>query len=47
MFGQIKPHTEAASPDKGVKSPLQLSENRVWHQLVLSNTTRVPWTRAG
>ena len=36
--------TEAASAGKGVKSPLQLSENRVWHQLVLSNTTRVPWT---
>lgn len=25
-------------------SPLQISENRVWHQLVLTNTTRVPWT---
>ena len=36
--------TEGASAGKGVKSPLQLSENRVWHQLVLSNTTRVPWT---
>ena len=36
--------TEAASAGKGVKSPLQLSENRIWHQLVLSNTTRVPWT---
>ena len=35
---------EATSGGKGVKSPLQLSENRVWHQLVLSNTTRVPWT---
>ena len=34
----------AAAVGKGVKSPLQLSENRVWHQLVLSNTTRVPWT---
>ncbi|MBC8112742.1 MAG: hypothetical protein H7062_00025, partial [Candidatus Saccharimonas sp.] len=36
--------TEAVSAGQGVKSPLQLSENRVWHQLVLSNTTRVPWT---
>ena len=36
--------SETASAGKGVKSPLQLSENRVWHQLVLSNTTRVPWT---
>ena len=36
--------TEAVTAGKGVKSPLQLSENRVWHQLVLSNTTRVPWT---
>jgi hypothetical protein len=25
-------------------SPMQLSENRVWHQIVLTNTTRVPWT---
>ncbi len=34
----------AASSGAGVKSPLQISENRVWHQLVLTNTTRVPWT---
>jgi hypothetical protein len=25
-------------------SPLALSENRVWHQIVLTNTTKVPWT---
>ena len=31
--------TETASIGKGVKSPLQLSENRVWHQLVLSNNS--------
>ncbi|MDB5341357.1 MAG: hypothetical protein JWN70_6976, partial [Planctomycetaceae bacterium] len=33
-----------ATEGKGVQSPLILSENRVWHQLVLTNTTRVPWT---
>ena len=25
-------------------SPQSLSENRVWHQIVLTNTTRLPWT---
>ena len=25
-------------------SPLALSENRVWHQIVLTNTTKFPWT---
>ena len=25
-------------------SPLSLSENRVWHQIVLTNTTKFPWT---
>ena len=25
-------------------SPLILSENQVWHQIILDNTTRVPWT---
>ncbi len=31
---------------KGSKngSPQTLSENRVWHQIVLTNTTRLPWT---
>lgn len=29
---------------RNVKSPLQISENKVWHQLVLTNNTRVPWT---
>lgn len=28
----------------GLNSPLKLSKNQVWHQVVLSNTTNVPWT---
>lgn len=28
----------------GVKSPLTLSKNEVWHQIVLTNTTKLPWT---
>ncbi len=34
----------AAAVGRGITSPLQISENRVWHQLVLSTTTRFPWT---
>lgn len=33
-----------APAGKNATSPLQLSENKVWHQIVLSNNTRVPWT---
>ena len=28
----------------GMKSPLTLSKNEVWHQIVLTNTTKLPWT---
>jgi len=28
----------------GVNSPLTLSKNEVWHQIVLTNTTKLPWT---
>ncbi len=38
-------HDLEGSPAKlDGKSPLQFSENRVWHQIVLSNNTKVPWT---
>jgi len=33
-----------APNDRGAASPLQLSRNRVWHQLELTNNTDVPWT---
>lgn len=35
--------TDAQSASKS-SSPQVLSENRVWHQVVLTNTTRTPWT---
>lgn len=35
---------EAAGPGMARVSPQDISENRVWHQIVLTNTTRVPWT---
>jgi hypothetical protein len=35
---------EAAPSGAGVRSPLVLARNEVWHQLELNNTTDVPWT---
>lgn len=35
---------EGAPDDKRGKSPLQAAENGVWHQIVLSNNTKFPWT---
>lgn len=29
---------------RGLKSPLNIVENKVWHQIVLTNTTKLPWT---
>ena len=28
----------------GLQSPLVLSQNRIWHQIILTNSTNVPWT---
>jgi hypothetical protein len=35
---------DAAPSGAGLKSPLALSKNEVWHQIVLNNTTGLPWT---
>jgi len=35
---------ETAPSGSGVKSPLKLSKNEVWHQIELTNNTNVPWT---
>jgi len=35
---------EAAPSGAGVKSPLTLSKNEVWHQIDLTNGTNLPWT---
>lgn len=35
---------EAAPSGSGVKSPLKLSKNEVWHQVELTNNTNLPWT---
>lgn len=35
---------EAAPSGAGVTSPLTLSKNEVWHQVVITNNTNVPWT---
>jgi hypothetical protein len=35
---------EAAPSGSGIRSPLVLSTNEVWHQVELTNTTNVPWT---
>lgn len=35
---------EAAPSGTGVRSPLTLAKNEVWHQIELTNTTRLPWT---
>lgn len=42
---RLKRHDIAASPSgSGVQSPLVLAENKVWRQIVLTNTTNMPWT---
>ena len=33
-----------APAGQGIVSPLALSTNQVWHQIELTNTTKVPWT---
>ncbi len=38
------PHTESHSPAGNQNSPLQLSENKVWRQIELVNSTKYPWT---
>lgn len=35
---------EAAPSGSGIQSPLVLSNNQVWHQIVLTNSTNLPWT---
>lgn len=35
---------EAAPSGGGVVSPLTLSKNEVWHQILLTNNTNLPWT---
>ncbi len=35
---------EAAPSGAGVTSPLTLSQNEVWHQVVITNNTNLPWT---
>jgi len=35
---------EASPSGTGVVSPLTLSKNEVWHQVVITNTTNLPWT---
>src|SRR6185369_9408953 len=42
---RITKQDNAAAPSgSGTKSPLVLSKNEVWHQIVLINTTNLPWT---
>ena len=35
---------EAAPSGAGIRSPLELAKNEVWHQIELTNSTNVPWT---
>jgi len=35
---------EAAPSGAGIASPLTLSKNEVWHQVVITNNTNLPWT---
>jgi hypothetical protein len=38
-------HDNAAAPSgSGAGSPLTLSKNEVWHQILLTNNTNLPWT---
>jgi hypothetical protein len=39
-----KPDNDAAPSGSGAKSPLVLSKNEVWHQVLLTNATKLPWT---
>lgn len=39
-----KQDNAAAPSGAGINSPLVLSKNEVWHQIVLTNNTNVPWT---
>ncbi len=39
-----KQDQDVAPSGPGAKSPLTLSKNEVWHQVVLTNTTNLPWT---
>ena len=39
-----KQDIEAAPSGSGIQSPLVLSKNEVWHQIVLTNNTNLPWT---
>jgi hypothetical protein len=42
---QVSRHDiEAAPSGAGVRSPLTLARNEVWHQIELTNTTNLPWT---
>jgi hypothetical protein len=42
---QVSRHDiEAAPSGAGVRSPLKLARNEVWHQIELTNTTNLPWT---
>jgi hypothetical protein len=43
-FHETRSDLGVAPARRNVKSPLQISENKVWHQLVLTNNTRIPWT---
>lgn len=36
--------TDTAPSGSGVKSPLRLAKNEVWHQVELTNNTKLPWT---
>lgn len=41
----VKREDIATAPSgAGQPSPLQLSQNQVWHQIELTNTSRLPWT---
>lgn len=42
---QVAKHDIDAAPSgAGIKSPLTLSKNEVWHQIMLTNNTNLPWT---
>ena len=38
-----KHDNDAAPSGSGTKSPLTLAKNEVWHQIVLTNSTKPPW----
>jgi hypothetical protein len=39
-----KHDNDAAPSGSDTKSPLMLAKNEVWHQIVLTNSTKFPWT---